>query len=110
MIKATVFVLSTVLFSGLTHAACVKPEAPMLPDAATAVTAQMVKAKNDIQAYMTGANAYLECVKNDKKHNRMVKSMKKIGTEFNVAVRSYRDCMANSSINRSKILKLSTSV
>ncbi|MFT7128775.1 MAG: hypothetical protein ACI89U_000883 [Gammaproteobacteria bacterium] len=96
MIKATAFVLSTVLFSGLTHAACAKPEAPMLPDAATAVTAQMVKAKNDVQAYMTDANAYLECVKNDKKHNRMVKSMKKIGTEFNVAVRSYKDRMANS--------------
>jgi len=96
MIKATAFVLSTVLFSGLTNAACVKPEAPALPDAATAVTAQMVKAKNDVQAYMTGANAYLECVSNDKKHNRMVKSMKKIGKEFNVAVRSYKDRMANS--------------
>ncbi len=96
MIKATAFVLSTVLFSGLTHAACAKPEAPVLPDAATAVTAQMVKAKNDVQAYMTGANAYLECVSNDKKHNRMVKSMKKIGKEFNVAVRSYKDRMANS--------------
>jgi len=96
MIKATAFVLSTVLFSGLTHAACVKPEAPVLPDASTAVTAQMVKAKNDVQAYMTGANAYLECVSNDKKHNRMVKSMKKIGKQFNVAVRSYKERMANS--------------
>ncbi len=96
MIKATAFVLSTVLFSGLTHAACAKPEAPVLPDASTAVTAQMVKAKNDVQAYMTGANAYLECVSNDKKHNRMVKSMKKIGKEFNVAVRSYKERMANS--------------
>jgi len=55
-----------------------------------------VKAKNDVQAYMTGANAYLECVSNDKKHNRMVKSMKKIGKEFNVAVRSYKERMANS--------------
>lgn len=70
----------------------------MLPDAATAVAvaAQVVKAKNDVQAYMTGANAYLDCVKNDKKHNRMVKSMKKIGGDFNVAVRSYKERMANS--------------
>jgi hypothetical protein len=96
MIKASAFILSTVLFSGLASAACEKPEAPALPDAATAVTAQMVKAKNDVQAYMTGANAYLECVSNDTKHNRMVKSMKKVGEEFNVAVRSYKDRMANS--------------
>jgi hypothetical protein len=84
------------LFSGLNQAACTKPEAPMLTDAATAVAAQVVKAKNDVQAYMTGANAYLDCVKNDKKHNRMVKSMKKIGGDFNVAVRSYKERMANS--------------
>jgi hypothetical protein len=95
MIKATAFVLSTVLFSGLAQA-CTKPEAPALPDAATAVTAQMVKAKNDVQAYMTSANAYLECARNDKAHNRMVKSMNKVGEEFNVAVRSYKDRMANS--------------
>lgn len=95
MIKATAFVFSAVLFSGLAQA-CTKPEAPALPDAATAVTAQMVKAKNDVQAYMAGANAYLECVNNDNKHNRMVKSMKKVGEEFNGAVRSYKDRMASS--------------
>jgi len=96
MIKATAFALSTILFSGLTNAACTKPEVPVLPDAATAVTAQMVKAKNDVNIYMAGANAYLECVRNDKKHNRMVKSMKAVGKEFNLAVRSYRVRMAKS--------------
>ncbi|MFT7130689.1 MAG: hypothetical protein ACI89U_002816 [Gammaproteobacteria bacterium] len=78
--------------------ACTKPEAPELPDAATAVTAQMVKAKNDVKAYMIGANAYLECARNDKAHNRMVKSMKKIGEQFNLAVRSYKERLANSQI------------
>ena len=95
MIKAAAFVLSTVLFSGLAQA-CVKPEAPVLPDAATAVTAQMVKAKNDVNVYLTGANTYLECVSNESKHNRMVKAMRKVGKEFNIAVRSFKERMANS--------------
>jgi hypothetical protein len=95
MIKVTAIVLSTVLFSGMTHA-CSKPEAPVLPDAETAVTAQMVKAKNDVQAYLAAANTYLECAKNDKAHNRMVKAMKKVGDDFNGAVRSYKERMASS--------------
>jgi len=93
MIKATAFVLSTILFSGMAQA-CTKPDAPILPDAATAVTAQMLKAKNDVNAYLAAANAYLECAKTSTKHDRMVKSMKKVGKEFNVAVRSYRIRMA----------------
>ncbi len=95
MIKVTAIVLSTVLFSGMTHA-CSKPDAPVLPDAATAVTAQMVKAKNDVKAYLSAANTYLECVSSDKAHNRMVKAMKRVGKEFNVAVRTYKERMANS--------------
>lgn len=95
MIKVTAIVLSTVLFSGVVHA-CSKPDAPLLPDAATAVTAQMVKAKNDVQAYLAAATTYLECARNDKAHNRMVKSMKQVGDAFNTTVRSYKERMANS--------------
>jgi len=95
MIKATAFVLSTILFSGMAQA-CSKPDAPILPDAATAVTAQMLKAKNDVNSYLKAANIYLECVKSTAKHDRMVKSMKRVGKQFNVAVRSYRIRMAKS--------------
>ena len=95
MIKATAFVLSAVLFSGLTQA-CTKPAAPNLPDAATAVTAQMVKAKNEVKIYLADANSYLACVNNDRKHNKMVKTMEKVGKAFNGAVRQYKERMANS--------------
>ncbi len=94
MIKVSALVLSTVLFSGLTQA-CTKPTAPALPDAATAVTAQMVKAKHAVNAYMTAAEAYLECASSTIDHNRTVKSMKKVGEGFNEAVRSYKDRMSN---------------
>lgn len=94
MIKLSALVLSSVMFSGLTHA-CTKPVAPELPDAATAVTAQMVKAKNQVQAYMAAAEAYLECAASTVEHNRTVKSMKKVGEGFNEAVRSYKDRMSD---------------
>jgi negative regulator of sigma E activity len=95
MIKVTAFVLSTVLFSGLTQAACKKPEAPFLPDAATAVTAQMVKAKNDVTVYLAEAQAYLNCARGEIKQNRMIKAMEKVGEEFNLAVRTYKARMNN---------------
>ncbi|MFT5579369.1 MAG: hypothetical protein ACI9WS_002128 [Paraglaciecola psychrophila] len=94
MIKVTALVLSTILFTGMAQA-CTKPEAPILPDAATAVTAQMMKAKNDVNDYLKGANLYLECVRNDLKANRMVKSMKQVGEDFNLTVRSYKERMSN---------------
>lgn len=86
--------LSTVLFSGMSQA-CDKPTAPALPDASTAVTAQMVKAKNDVQAYMSAAEAYLECVADTAAHNEMVDSMKQVADNFNSAVRAYKTRMAN---------------
>ncbi len=93
MIKVTALALSTVLFSGLSQA-CTKPEAPVLPDAATAVTAQMVKAKNEVKAYMTNAEAYLECA-SAAEHNKMVDNMNEVANGFNDAVRAYKERMTN---------------
>ena len=95
MLKSAI-VLTAVLFSTSALAAkCEKPTAPVLPDPATAVTAQMVLAKNQITDYLIAANAYLECGPGDKKHNRQVKEMKKVGGEFNSAVRSYKERMSS---------------
>jgi len=94
MLKVITLVLSTVLFSGLTHA-CDKPVAPLLPDASTAVTAQMVKAKNQVKAYMSSAEAYLECAADAAAHNEMIDNMKQVADAFNSAVRAYKDRMTN---------------
>lgn len=93
MIKVFALVLSTVMFSGLTQA-CSKPAAPLLPDASTAVTAQMVKAKNEVKAYMAEAEAYLECASTTE-HNQMVDNMKQLADGFNSAVRQYKARMSN---------------
>lgn len=89
--------LATSLFiSTGAFAACDKPEAPVLPDPASAVTAQMIKAKNDVKSYLDAANGYIECVKgNASRHNAMIAEMEQIAETFNTAVRTYKERMAN---------------
>ena len=87
----TFFALSASAF-----AACDKPTAPELPDPANAVTAQMIKAKNDVKAYLDAANGYIDCVKgNASRHNAMIEEMEKVADTFNNAVRVYKERMAN---------------
>lgn len=89
------------LFSALVFAlyaplslACDKPGTPALPDPATAVTPQMVKAQNDVKAYMDQANAYLKCNITSIQHNNMVKEMESVADEFNGIIRAYKSRMA----------------
>ena len=93
MKKVAALVLSTALYSGMTMA-CTKPAAPELPDASSAVTAQMIKAKNDVKAYMGAAQSYLDCVKSTKDHNAMVDEMQELADAFNAIVREYKARMA----------------
>lgn len=94
MKKVAALILSTALYSGMSMA-CTKPTAPTLPDAATAVTAQMIKAKNEVKAYMADAQAYLDCVKSTAAHNTMVDEMQALANTFNQIVRNYKARMAN---------------
>ncbi|UTA47121.1 hypothetical protein L1F30_13240 [Simiduia sp. 21SJ11W-1] len=85
--------VTAALFSGATFA-CDKPAAPELPDPASAVTAQMIKAKNDVKAYLDAANSYIECVKgNASRHNAMIGEMETVAANFNEAVRAYKERM-----------------
>ena len=70
--------------------ACTKPEKPVLPDVDSAVLAQMVKAQKEVKKYLKTAEAYLECEKNDSRHDRMVSEMKSIGSSFNKLVKNYK--------------------
>lgn len=96
MSKSASFLVTTfacTLFS-LSAMACDKPAKPELPDPATAVTPQMVKAKNDIKDYMTAAEAFLKCNNNTKQHNSMVDDMNDVANQFNEIVRSFKARMA----------------
>ena len=74
--------------------ACTEPQAPLLPDPESAVTPQMVKAKNDVKVFLSEAEAFLDCNKSSKKHNKMVDQMNDIANQFNEIVRAYKSKMA----------------
>ncbi len=85
---------SFALLTNLAVAACDRPAAPDLPDPESAVTPQMIKAKNDVKSYLGSAEAYLKCNISTKQHNGMVDEMKKVADNFNKIVRSYKARMA----------------
>jgi hypothetical protein len=73
------------------HAECSEPERPKLPDPATAVTPEMLKAKNDVKNYMAQADTYLNCKKlTSRQHNKVITGMESLAKDFNKIVRSYK--------------------
>lgn len=61
-----------------------------MPSAETAVIAEMIKAQKEVKKYIAEANAFLECVKSDASHNKMLDRMKEIAAEFNGITASYK--------------------
>lgn len=86
--------VGTLGFSQILLAACSRPSPPEIPDPDTAVTPQMIKAKNDVQAYVGEAEKYLKCNISTAQHNSMVDEMKETADKFNQAVRAYKARMA----------------
>lgn len=88
---ATTFCAS-VLVSSFAAAGCAKPAAkPEIPDAATVVTAQMVKANNDMKAYVKDMESYLGCAglgRSDEK--KELDDLKQFAEDFNQVVRAFK--------------------
>ena len=89
----SILLIATATFS-LNTLACDKPGAPELPNPDQAVTAQMIKAKNDVKAYIKAAESYLACMKDTAKYNSMVDEMQVTADQFNSIVRKYKARMA----------------
>lgn len=88
--------LSTSIAFSSAAFSCEKPELPAMPDPDTAVTAQMIKAKNEMGAFITAAEVYLKCVERDvHKHNQMIDEMQAAADQFNAIVRKYKARMEN---------------
>lgn len=96
MVKFTACVLLALCCSGPVFAACDKPEPPEIPDPNTAVTAQMVKAQNDVKAFVAAAEDYLKCERNNFKADKMVEEMKTVADDFNKSIRAYKERMGAS--------------
>jgi hypothetical protein len=71
--------------------ACSPPSPPDLPDPASAVLAEMVKAKGDVQKFIAAGDEYLACEKNTAKYNSMVDKMQKVGEDFNKRIRKFKE-------------------
>ncbi|WP_049629203.1 hypothetical protein [Cellvibrio sp. pealriver] len=78
--------VSTVAF------ACAKPAAkPEIPDAATVVTAQMVKANNDVKAYVKAVQDYVGCAGLSRaEEKKEMDELQKFAEDFNQVVRAYK--------------------
>jgi hypothetical protein len=72
--------------------ACDKPAAkPAIPDAETVVTAQMVKANNEVKAYVKAVEEYLGCSKLPRsKEKEEMDDLKQFADDFNVVVRAFK--------------------
>ena len=80
------------LFVSVTVSACVKPESkPEIPDANTVVTAQMVKANNEMKSYIKAMEDYISCARLSRaEERREVDELKKTAEEFNAVVRAFK--------------------
>lgn len=83
---------ASVLASSLATAGCDKPAAkPEIPDAATVVTAQMVKANNDMKAYVKGMETYLGCAGLARSEEKKeLDDLKQFAEDFNQVVRAFK--------------------
>lgn len=92
--KKTLLTLSlcSALLISAQSMACSKPsEKPEIPDVDTVVTAQMIKANNDVKAYVKAVEDYLACAKLPRSQERQeVDDLKKFAEEFNVVVRAFK--------------------
>ncbi len=70
--------------------ACKFPKEPDLPDADTAVLAQMVKAKKEVKVYITEAKKFLECTCSDSRHDKIVEKMRIMAKDFSTIVKAYK--------------------
>lgn len=72
--------------------ACFEPEKPgEFPDPATAVTAQMVKANNEVKAYVKAMEEYLGCAgMSRKEQNDELEKLKEYAESFNVLIREFK--------------------
>lgn len=90
------FVIAVTLFASCLvpsfAAACAKPATkPVIPDAATVVTAQMVKANNDVKAYVKEVEAYLGCAGLPRSaEKKELDDLKQFAEDFNQVVRAFK--------------------
>ena len=70
--------------------ACTEAELPALPDPQTAALAEMIKAQKSVKKYLAESNKFLNCTKNNRRHDVVVDQMHKLGEDFNKVTKLYK--------------------
>lgn len=85
------FFILTLGTSGLALACEPPSDKPAIPDPETAATAQMVKANNDVKAYVAAMTEYLNCARmSSSEQRREVKALEDFAEEFNQTIRDFK--------------------
>ncbi|WP_232522339.1 hypothetical protein [Marinimicrobium alkaliphilum] len=92
MMKSTLAIALSLAVLTPIAIACEEPASqPEIPDPATAVTAQMVKANNDVREYVQAMEAYIGCARmSSAQQRRRVSELEAFADEFNQAIRAFR--------------------
>lgn len=87
----TCLLMLSILIPGLSFA-CSEPTKPgEFPDPATAVTAQMVKANNEVKAYVKAMEEYLGCSGMSRSQQRKaIKELEEYAESFNKLIREFK--------------------
>ena len=79
------------LNSALVLACADRPEKPNLPDPSMAVTAQMIKAHNDVKSYVKSMQEYLGCAKLPAtEEKKELDDLTKYAEDFNKVIKEYK--------------------
>lgn len=77
--------------TGLAHACEAPANKPEIPDPMTAATAQMVKANNEVKAYVAAMTEYINCSRmSSTEQRKAVKELEDFAASFNEAIRVFK--------------------
>lgn len=84
-------IVASLSLPGLAQACSAPGDKPQIPDPMTAETAQMVKANNEVKAYVAAMEEYLGCASmSDGEKRKEIKALEEFAAEFNEAIRAFK--------------------
>lgn len=84
------FLLATLSLSGTALAECSAPAEPQIPEGSVASGADMLKAKKEVEGFVSQAEAYMGCSIAAPLKDRMADRMEKVVAQFNQELRAYK--------------------
>lgn len=78
------------MFASAVSAACEEAEMPGIPNPDLAGEAEMLRAQAEVKRYLALQQEFLDCVRNDRRHNQAVDRMHEVANKYNSTARRYK--------------------